>query len=256
MISGLDFKNICKWNLCNRYPINFIPTEVEENDLVFLNLDNIYEFISFLKRNFLKKKFSLITHNSDLSFDEKMFNELNPYINNFYCLNSLISNQKVKKIPLGFIDNKLEIIKNNSIIFNKENLIYLNFHIPNHIDRKNCFDFFSDKNWCFIRNIQNERLPFQGYFNELNTFKYSLCPRGTGIDTHRIYESIFLNTIPIVNRNELSDLYEKLPVFLIDDWKEITYDLLINNYKHLYNNIIKWKEENKNWIETDFWIKN
>ena len=86
MISGLDFKNICKWNLCNRYPINFIPSEIKENDLVFLNLDNVYEFISLLKNNLLKNKINLVTHNSDLSFDEKMFNELNPYINIFYCL--------------------------------------------------------------------------------------------------------------------------------------------------------------------------
>ena len=138
----------------------------------------------------------------------------------------------------------------NKIILNN-NLIYLNFHTPNHIERKKCYEYFSDKEWCFN---QKNRLSFEEYFIELSGFKYSICPRGAGIDTHRIYESIFTNTIPIVNRNELSDLYEKLPVFLINDWEEINFELLNKKYDELYKNLLSWKEKNKNWIESNFWL--
>ena len=35
------------------------------------------------------------------------------------------------------------------------------------------------------------------YFNKLAQYKYSLCPRGTGLDSFRIWESLLVNTIPI-----------------------------------------------------------
>ena len=34
-----------------------------------------------------------------------------------------------------------------------------------------------------------------------DNYSFELCPEGNGMDTHRFYEALFLNTIPIVKKN-------------------------------------------------------
>ena len=50
--------------------------------------------------------------------------------------------------------------------------------------------------------------------------KFVLCPEGTGIDTHRVYESLYCGATPVVLRNSLSHLYERLPVCIVDKWTD------------------------------------
>jgi hypothetical protein len=83
--------------------------------------------------------------------------------------------------------------------------------------------------------------------------KYSLCPTGTGLDTHRFYESIYFKTIPIIKRNQLSDLHEQFPCVIVDNWNEINYEFLNSNYDTLFNKLNSWVSNN-NWSSVDYWI--
>ena len=44
--------------------------------------------------------------------------------------------------------------------------------------------------------------PYDEYVNELTTYRFCLCIRGNGIDTHRFWESLYLGVIPVVVVNE------------------------------------------------------
>jgi hypothetical protein len=250
IISGKNFKDFAQWNLCNRYTINFDINKIQENDFIFLNLDNFEQFVNYLNLQKFDKKINLITHNSDREFNENMFNCIEKYINIIYPINSSVNNDKVIKIPLGFGDAALDII-NTINIEEKQNLIYFNINLKNHNDRVSCFNWIKQFDWV---TIENNNLTFNEFYNNLNKHKYSICPRGVGIDTHRIYESIYLNVIPIVKNNELSDMYKKIPIFAINDWNEINLEILNNKYEELYSNLISWKEKNKNWYKINYWI--
>jgi hypothetical protein len=58
------------------------------------------------------------------------------------------------------------------------------------------------------------------YFMELCRSKFVLCPEGTGMDTHRVYESLYCGATPVVLRSSLSHLYETLPVCIVDKWTD------------------------------------
>ena len=60
--------------------------------------------------------------------------------------------------------------------------------------------------------------------------KYILAPQGTGIDCHRIYEAIYFNAIPILEKTKLDKFYNKLPVIIVDNFNLITKDILEANY--------------------------
>ena len=83
-ISGHTYFKMCKWSICPRYNQSFIPNEILEDDLVFLNLDYVNNLVNFLRKNTIKNKFRLITQNSDRDFTKDIFLNLKDYCNKIY----------------------------------------------------------------------------------------------------------------------------------------------------------------------------
>ena len=44
--------------------------------------------------------------------------------------------------------------------------------------------------------------PYDEYLNELSKYRFCLCLRGNGIDTHRFWESLYLGVIPVILNNK------------------------------------------------------
>lgn len=59
-------------------------------------------------------------------------------------------------------------------------------------------------------------------------YAFVLSPAGMGIDCHRTWESVLLGCIPIVRRMNVpcDNLYENLPILVVDNWSDITEALL------------------------------
>ena len=59
-----------------------------------------------------------------------------------------------------------------------------------------------------------------------------ICPRGNGLDTHRVWESLYLGRTTIVASGTLDPLFKDLPVLILDDWRQIfetgSEELVIN----------------------------
>lgn len=50
------------------------------------------------------------------------------------------------------------------------------------------------------------------------------CPAGVGVDTHRLWETLIIGRIPIIERLPpgMQPLVEGLPVVQVDSWHEVT----------------------------------
>jgi hypothetical protein len=257
-ISGYFYHKMSDWSICPRYHQKFDLSKIKENDLVFLNLDYFENFLNFLDTNNVDKKIILVTQNSDRDFTEQMFNSIKKYTNKILAINSTVSNEMIYKIPLGFNDHSTEILDNENFEFvEKKNLVYVNFKLHHHSDRNTCFNYFSKLDWVDIENgsTSSNPLSFKDFYNKLKTYKYCVSPRGTGIDTHRVYESLLFGTIPIVKKSELDDLYSNFPILLVDKWEDVTYEFLNDNYKSNLNKYFEWFGKNLNWYKSDSWIK-
>lgn len=57
-------------------------------------------------------------------------------------------------------------------------------------------------------------------------FPFWLSPRGNGLDCHRTWEALYLNTIPIVWSSPLNPLYVDLPVLIISQLDDISENFL------------------------------
>lgn len=252
-LSGYTYNKLCKWSVCPRYTQNFDINNLLENDLVFLNLDYYEIFFNYLSINNPKNKFILVTQNSDRDFTSQMFESIKGYTSKILAVNCTVSNDMIVKIPLGFNDQSTAFLDRKDFTFkDKNNLIYMNFKLHHHSDRPVCYDYFRKFDWV---DIENGILPVDSFYDKLNTFKYCISPRGAGIDTHRIYESLLFGVIPIIKKSELDDLYRKFPVIIVNDWDEIDYDFLNDNYEYYLEKYFNWINNNKNWYKSEFWIK-
>ena len=85
IMSGHQYRKLCKWNLCPRYKIVFDPQKVENDDLVFINGDYIepnvdtLNFTKFFRHYFTDIKPRAVIHNSDFHFTKEHYENIKPY---------------------------------------------------------------------------------------------------------------------------------------------------------------------------------
>ena len=201
-------------------------------------LDNINKLVRTLEG--MQNSFKLVLHNSDGSFNKKdliLFEKL-PLLQCIYTQNINICHDKVFPLPIGLANSQWshgnskihQLVYNMSIEKTKE--IYFNFNkFTNKEKRNKCYNDIIKKGI-----IWNNNLPYKEYLIELKKHKYSICPEGNGIDTHRFWESLYMNTIPICLKNKVTEHYKKyFPIILLNNWEELDINnLLYLEFGHQY----------------------
>ena len=88
---------------------------------------------------------------------------------------------------------------------------------------ENCYD--TGKHWGLETNDADFK---KRYIKLLGTSEFSLCPRGTGISSIRIFESMAMSSFPVI----ISDGYDP-PLSKIIDWNKISVKVKESNIQHI-----------------------
>ena len=91
-------------------------------------------------------------------------------------------------------------------------------------------------------------------YDVMKNYKFILSPPGAGEDTHRTWEALYIGTIPIVKKSNLNELYEDLPVLVIDDWNIITKELLENEFEKIQEKK-RNNEYNMEKLYMNYWLR-
>lgn len=222
---------------------DFDITIIKNSNIIFFPT-NIINLIFSKFYNIFKNDITIITHNSDhhicnkndtnnLYIDCTKYLELSK-IKLWFAQNTLIKHNKLITIPIGIANPqyehgniaKLAAIKNANNL--KTNLLFINFDVGQGIKfthRKYVLDIIKQNfDTSFVKEKQDI------YWNKLSKSKFCISPHGGGIDCHRIWEALFLNTIPIVLNNIAFDNFKDLPILFIESWELINEDFLIEKY--------------------------
>jgi len=221
--------------------------------LFFTNL--IYKFMSPVV---------VIIIESDVVELEQLWLE-NLLIRRCYIWNKPFIHNKLISLPIGLnyyrhyngIINWLKI--NNKPITNHSNILCLN-HSPHTNTERGKLVEYATKNWMDFCNILPFIPPEKSYwkkseiegkikidvsnikcYDEMRKYKFILSPAGAGIDCHRTWEALYIGCIPIVLNSIISDLYQDLPIVVVNDWSILTKQFLEEKYKEIEKN----KKENK-----------
>lgn len=234
--------------------------------------------IFFCKTDYLDKDFEtiskkdepaiLISGNSDYPITDEIVSKAPKNIKKWFCQNAISNDPILEPIPLG-LENELvsarqdhgigyperAIEKDYLIMHHKsieaEKFIYANFNIDTNIEYrqniKNIIDTIDYIDW------QNPTLSLTDFFETLLSYKMILCPIGNGIDTHRLWEVLHLNRIPItikIGNFKIYELYKKLPIIVLDSTDQLNDKNLLST---MYNDILN-SSYDMSLLDTSYWF--
>lgn len=217
--------------------VSFDPNSVKAGDTIFVR-----DAPAFFKtmHHKIKVPYFIITHGEYLdTFKESHFkyaNEKN-IIAWFTIHPPEEHHEKVFPIALGIVqyfdlrekrdEVHKQFLKYRSMKKNK--LCYMNFTDWRNPERKKIRDHFLASAFC------NNGSPcrFNQYIKETAHHKFTISPPGLGPDCYRIYESLLVGTIPVVQHSYMDYMYEGLPVLFIDNWDEVTEEFLHKKYDEI-----------------------
>lgn len=206
----------------------FNPKMVRDGDIIFLKADMIETFFKFFHQK-IESRYVLLSHNSDFSFNLENQEYLDDKVIHWFAQNiNFEADEKISLLPIG-LENR-RYLKNGLIYhFNKyknsekKHLVLLSFNEKTNISRLKVKEALKNNKLITSQMFKNS----DSYKKTLSESMYNLCPPGNGLDTHRFWESLLLNTLPIVVRSSFTSNLEKLniPALYLDKWTDL------NEYK-------------------------
>ncbi|KAJ3320145.1 hypothetical protein HDV06_005622, partial [Boothiomyces sp. JEL0866] len=119
-----------------------------------------------------------------------------------------------------------------------EKSVVANFRIStNPGQRQPAWDYFCGEefaktggsSFCFYKSV-DKNFTFVDIFDIIANARFVVSPAGSAIDCYRTYEALFLGSYPIVRSSQLDVLFQDLPVLIVDDFKQVTAELLEETY--------------------------
>lgn len=224
--------------------------ELDDENIIFCKTDYILDLFEVLKEEEEIKNLKLITHESDYEINEKLFSFKPKCISKWYAQNVNYDHKDLIPIPIGIANDYCQItlkINNLKREGNPEKLLYVNHRVETYPKgRKWIYDYFENNDWC---SVDQPNLTLNEYKEKLDNHKFIICPRGNGIDTHRLWESLYHGIIPIVEKNIHCKCLKDLPVVIVNSFKDITREFLEDEFEKFSNT-----EFNMEKLKVSWWI--
>lgn len=210
--------------------------DLDDGDIIFCKIDLIPLLFDTLGEEEEIKNIKLISHEGDYSVDKELFLRKPKCISKWYAQNVEYDHPDLIPIPIGLANDYCPITLKIGDLKRKgspEKLLYVNHRIETYPkSREWIYNYFKTNDWC---TIDNPSLSLPEYKNQLDKHKFILCPRGNGIDTHRLWESLYHGIIPIVEDSIYCKCLDDLPVVIVDSYRQITKEFLEDEFKKFSN---------------------
>lgn len=253
-ITGNGFK-ACADFIVENDSVQFDPIIIPTKSIIYIETHGLAFFFEHIFPQ-IKSPIILITHNSDHPAPGKFVHYLNDErIIRWYGQNCDVIHPKFFPIPIGIANAKW--VHGNTYIFDqvldqleakkqkKSSRLYVNFSATNSM-RPYLYSLFQDK--PFVK--MGSQKPLREYLLQMAHYRFVLSPFGNGLDCHRTWEALLVDSIPVVQTSTLDPLYEDLPVIIVQDWSQITPEFLQEQYYKL-----KQKKYLREKLFMDYWVK-
>lgn len=172
-------------------------------------------------------------------------NNIPENIKYIYATNTDYDHTIIKFLPMGCDFRSINSFNKAYINNNRNILCYCNFSTNTHPIRTHIYNNIKNKDFIMFENMGtflNYSISRDTFFERLGTSKYTICPRGNGIDTFRFYDAIYSGSIPIVVKEHFHNLkiFEDIPILFLEkeeDYKDLTKDFLEEKYVELSKKI-------------------
>lgn len=252
---------------------------IKEGSTVYICSSAIRTLISVLDS--IPHRFTLVSGDSDETIPDTVFSTNDDFIKfiesnkiiHWFTQNCAAQHPKLTAIPIGLDyhtlsagamewgpqqsgleqEHELLEIRDAAPPFSQRKMIcYSNFHFNKQSNRRYTYDredAISDipQDLIFYEPTQLPRLDSWKHQTE---YAFVVSPHGNGLDCHRTWEALCLGCIVIVKTSPIDILYDDLPVLIVQNWVDITTDLLDNTIQQF-----KTKQFDYNRLTLAHWMK-
>jgi hypothetical protein len=179
------------------------------------------------KIHHFKNAFVLITHNADTNLLNNNTNVMkileSDLLLGWWGQNLCFIHEKIHPVPIGIANSMWEHGNLEALQTCKNHIrtkqLYVNFNEYTNSDkRKPCLSALS--NYGILPMVN-----FKDHIKRLSEYVSCACPPGNGVDTHRLWESLYTGCVPVVIRSPFIEtlMYytnNQLPLIILDSWEE------------------------------------
>ena len=242
---------------------------------IYICTEAILNFVDHFLGN-INQPFILVTGDSDIRItDSVLRNEkiqrilANPYLLKWFAQNLDVNHSKLERIPIGMDYHTMQHKSDfwgpglQSAKEQEEDLIRISFEAAefskrsfmaycnwqnsaNRGDRQECLAKIQ-KELCFFEKSQIPRI--ESWKNQAK-YMFVISPEGVGMDCHRTWEALLLGCIPVVKKSNNDEIFDDLPVWIVEDWTEFNAENILNKI----NYFSKFKLKN-NKLFLSYWNK-
>ncbi len=245
------------WPTNSHHGVSFDPSKVRAGDVIFMRDAKLF-FEKMHPR--IQHPYIIVTHGEHL---DKMTGLHHDYLNEekviawfgIHPSKSVIQHPKCFPIPIGVVQQPTHYTKQAKLhdyfthlrkTSEQKYLLYMNFADVGKPERKKVRELFAHKPYC----KRGQRQPFERYLKEMAQCKFTLSPKGLGIDCYRTWEALLVGSIPVVRSSQLDSLYEGLPVLIVDRWEDITEEFLERKYQEIMSKKYELKR-----LYMEYWLE-
>ena len=235
------------------------------NDILFCKTDFLGALFQHIEK--WTHRCTLITGNSDYAITDDVVKHAPQCITTWYAQNADTTNPKVTGIPIGLENSEDCILDGHgagwehakekiSLLTNPPNIectskIYANFSLSTHASRKNIRKLCNNLSYVTTQVSNNHaeinERSYATYVKEILSHEMVVCPRGNGIDCHRVWEVLYLGRVPIVKRENAMRYFEELPILFIDDWSHL------QNIDYIEDQFHSIKNKSNRMLDMNYW---
>ena len=210
--------------------------KIADGDSIFSRTDYLDELFFHIKKT-NKKNLKLITHQTDIEINDAFVEKLPNNFTYWFGINKNTDSDKVVSLPIGIagdfsyknlqVDDFSDSNIQNFDLKSKKLMIYLNFQKnTNNYEREKALQALKHSDKVYISEPNLEKMKYK---HDLERFVFVLCPWGNGFDTHRIWETLYSGSIPVIKKHKTFEYLEDLPALFIDNYEDLL-DIELNKF--------------------------
>jgi len=237
-LSGDSFANLTDYIVYGtRRNENLSLTKLRNANSIFVPGDLLEKFLEESDGHVQAK--ILITGNSDQNFSKLL--SMPKSITRWYCQNNAVLNSQIMKtLPIGLENSRLGRIK--LLKLNDKNFANTKIDqvlVPPMSITNSIRIFAINEALKFPKTFYvQQRMVSEKDYSILNRmFRFILCCEGNGFDSHRVWETLYRGSFPVLLNSKWAQSlkYLNLPILIIDSFKEVNKKMLIDfagKYQH------------------------
>lgn len=232
LVTNKQYIRMCDAAFRTRSRDDLNPSLLKPNSIICVRGETAI-LSRFFKLN-INVPFVLVTIESDESVPQNKQWLNNGHLKKWYSWNS--HHKDVIPIPIGLNeDTQLQPMRQAIPAPTKIEKALVNFK-RSRSERIFLHDKVKDLPFVHTESYSkkwNDAQELRAHYETISKYKWTLCPRGAGQDTHRLWEALYLGSIPVVLKSSISALYHGLPVIQLNSWDELSLSTLKERSKSL-----------------------